>query len=332
MSGHNVLHHLYQAPFLIPDPGADGVLTVDRDKALFEITTEAGGEARTLAAPTKAGLECCVVHSVDGGDFTLTVNPPSTNRTCYGYNQDNATTIAFAHAGDYAIFKSIAIGSEIVWRAVAQEGTDASIEDLTVDTATITTATITTATIAAGTLTTAAIGGLVLTPAAVTAEHGAGAIGTAVAPSTTRYNMNGTIVTEIKVDLTGLKSKNDADDVIGKAATAGSYIGRYVVATTGIIYMAELICLETPAGGDDDINLVGATSATLTYDSDGAAEAVVIEGGNQVAGYVVQTLTPPVNGFAANDYLYLTAGTGDLDVVYTAGQLIVRLYGHAILA
>ena len=47
------------------------------------------------------------------------------------------------------------------------------------------------------------------------AQHGAGAIGTAFAPRTYRKTVDGTIITEIHVDLTGLDSSGLANDVIG---------------------------------------------------------------------------------------------------------------------
>jgi len=68
-------------------------------------------------------------------------------------------------------------------------------------------------------------------PVAVeTAEHGAGAVGTGVAPATYRYTRDGVIITEIQVDLAGLKCKGStAKDAIG--LTGAAYIGRYVTAT-----------------------------------------------------------------------------------------------------
>lgn len=160
-----------------------------------------------------------------------------------------------------------------------------------------------------------------------TAEHGAGVIGTGATPVTSRRTENGTIITETKIDLTGLASKDTANDVIGLAAGAVAYIGRNVVATNGVIYKAELICLETPAGGDDDVNVVAASSGTLEYDGAGGT-TYGVNGGDGAAGQVVQNL---VQGLTANHYFYLTAGTGDTAATYTAGQYIFRTYGHALL-
>jgi hypothetical protein len=305
---------MYRAPFLKTDPGGDGgVLTVDRWGAVFPITTT-GAHGRVLAAPTKAGLVATVVLEKDGGNLTLTVNP--TSGTVYGYNADNATTIVFADAGDYVTFMSIKVDSEYAWRVIAHEGTNVAGEDLTVDQLTATTATATTATVTT------------LNAPTVSAEHGAGVIGTAAAPVTSRRTVNGDIITEFKIDLTGLASKNTANDVIGLAAGGNAYIGRNVVATNGIIYKMELVCLETPAGGDNDINVVAAASGTLAYDGAGGT-TYGVDGGDQVAGQVV---VDEVQGLTADHYFYLTAGTGDTADTYTAGMFIVRWYGHALLA
>ena len=133
------------------DPGDAGTVAVDRYGAVLPVVTAGASETRVLAAPGKAGLLVTVVHDTDGGDFTLTVNP--TSGTCYGYNQDNETTIDFADAGDYVTFMSVKIGSEFAWRAIAQEGTTATVEEGTFDTVTATTLTATDATITNGTIT-----------------------------------------------------------------------------------------------------------------------------------------------------------------------------------
>jgi len=167
-----------------------------------------------------------------------------------------------------------------------------------------------------------------LTPAAETAEHGAGLIGTAAAPTTTRWTENGIIITDFKIDLTGLASVATANDVIGLAAGGDAYIRQYDPDVDGIIFKAELICIETPAGGDDDVNVVAAAAADLAYDSAGGT-TYGINGGDAAAGQVVQNL---VQGLTADHYFYLTAGTGDTAAAYTAGMFIFRTYGHALLA
>lgn len=306
-SAHRLLHDMYRAPFLMDDPGDAGTITADRDFGVVPITTTAA-ETATLAQPSKAGLFITVVLDVDGGDLTLTVTG--------GYNADAATSITFGDAGDFVLFYSIRVGASFYWRVVSHEGTNIASEDLTVDQLTATTATITTLT------------PTTLTAPTVAAEHGAGVIGTAAAPVTSRRTENGTIITEFKVDLTGLASVATANDVIGLAAGGNAYIGRNVVATNGIIYKMELVCLETPAGGDNDVNVVVASSGTLAYDGAGGT-TYGVNGGDAVAGQVVQNL---VQGLTADHYFYLTAGTGDTAATYTAGMFLVRWYGHAVLA
>lgn len=165
---------------------------------------------------------------------------------------------------------------------------------------------------------------------AVAAEHGAGAIGTSSfgAPQTRRWVDGGIIVTQIKVDLTGLASVATANDVIGLSAGGEAYIGRNVVATNGVIFKTSIAVLETPAGGDNDVNVVTNASAVLAYDGAGGTTYLVGDLGDLTVGKTVENLSPALT---EGDYFYLTAGTGDTAAAYTAGQYIVTLYGHAVL-
>ena len=161
-----------------------------------------------------------------------------------------------------------------------------------------------------------------------TAEHAAGAIGDGVAPVTYRYNApNGDIITEIRIDVSGLKSKDTAADAIGLATGVDAYLGQYTAAIFGILYKMELICLEAPVTGDDDINVIFNAAADLGYDD--AAGTTGLDAGVLALGESVDDLSP---GVSEDDYIYLTAGTGDVDNVYTAGMYIIRLYGHAVLS
>jgi len=158
----------------------------------------------------------------------------------------------------------------------------------------------------------------------VTAEHGPGAVGTGATPVTSRRTENGTIITEIKIDIEGFASVATANDVIGK--TGHAYIGRNVVATNGIIYKIEMICVEVPATGDTDINIVANSSGTLAADGAGG-EGYGVDAGTWTAGKTVQNL---VQGLTADHYFYLTQG-GTTAGTYTTGMFIIRLYGHPLL-
>lgn len=160
------------------------------------------------------------------------------------------------------------------------------------------------------------------------AEHGAGAIGTAAIPKTRRWTDRGVIITQTTFDLTGLASVATANDVIGLAAGGAAYIGRNVEATNGIIFKVELSCLETPTGGDNDVNVVANSSAALAYDGAGGT-TYLSDSGDLLKGQTIQNLLPALT---EGDYFYLTAGTGDTAGTYTAGMYVLTTYGHAVLA
>lgn len=162
-------------------------------------------------------------------------------------------------------------------------------------------------------------------------EHGPGAIGTAFAPRTYRWNApNGDIITEIHVDLTGLKGAgNTARDVLGLDSGA-SYIGKYVVGTYGVVYRVEMTCLEVPVGCGTltDLDLEAEASAALILDGI-CSDEVVIAGADMAAGAQVTNDAPSLT---ADRSFYLTEGDTSGDgTVFTAGQYIIRFYGHAVL-
>lgn len=167
-----------------------------------------------------------------------------------------------------------------------------------------------------------------LTPATEAAEHGAGSIGTAFPPVTRRWIEAGVIITQIKFDLTGLASVATANDVIGLAAGGAAFIGRNVVANNGIIFKTQFACIETPAGGDNDVNVVLSSTNNLAYDSAGGT-TYISNSGDLLAGQTIENLVPAIT---ANDYFYLTSGTGDTAATYTAGMYVLTLWGHALLA
>lgn len=313
MSGHNTLQEIKNAEHATLDPGSGVAIVVDRFNQVIPLTIAAStSETNTLAAPLSAGnrLRLFAASVGSGGSRTVTV--------ASAINQDGDTTIVFDAVDEWAILESVPVGSDVYeWRVTAAEGaTGGAGLDLVVDSLTATSASVTTLTVETVAVTVEA------------AEHGAGAIGTGVAPKTYRHTENGVIITEIKVDLEGLASVATANDVIGLAAGAlDAYLGQYVVATYGVVFKIELICLETPAGGDNDVNIVAASSGTLAYDEAGGT-TYGVNGGDAVAGQVVQNL---VQGLTANHYFYLTAGTGDTAATYTAGQFLIRLHGHPVL-
>jgi hypothetical protein len=136
---------------------------------------------------------------------------------------------------------------------------------------------------------------------------------------------NGNIIkTSIYIDLTGLRS-TAGGDIIGVDGTSNPcHIGQIVAGTSGTIFAGTVACLETPAGGDPDINIHSATEGTGVEDGaiSSLTETLLINAGNHAADAFKSLTAFP----AANEFLYLTAGaTTNAD--YTAGKLLIELLG-----
>jgi hypothetical protein len=166
----------------------------------------------------------------------------------------------------------------------------------------------------------------------VATEHGAGAVATSFAPITRRFTQNGVIITKIHFDLTGLVANGDtANDVIGLSAGGAAFIGRNVVSSNGIVYRAEIACIEVPAAASGtlttDIDIATNSAGNIAYDGAGGT-AKLFNTAAMVAGEQVLNIIPALT---ANDYFYLVeADTTASDCVFNAGQFVITLYGHAI--
>lgn len=130
--------------------------------------------------------------------------------------------------------------------------------------------------------------------------------------------------TTIVIDLAGLRG-TAANDIIGDDGTANAcHIGQITAARNGTIFAGKIECLETPAGSDPDIDLYSATEATGVEDQAITAltETQLINSGSHAANAFKSLTAFP----AADEYLYLVAGTG-VDADYTAGILVITLWG-----
>ena len=135
------------------------------------------------------------------------------------------------------------------------------------------------------------------------------------------------IRTNIIIDLTGLNS-SAAGDIIGKQATASSHLGQITASVSGTILFGEINCLETPAGGEPDIDLYSATVSTGTEDVaiSGLTETALLNTGADwtlTKDPMALTTVPPADG-----YLYLVGSGGGTDATYTAGKFLISLWGY----
>ncbi len=97
----------------IADPGNGGAIPVTAS-GVCAMTTLGDGETRTLAIPTFVGQESVLVHSVDGGDVTVTA--------ASAINVAGNTTMAFADVGDTIVLRGVGLGATRAWRVVANDG------------------------------------------------------------------------------------------------------------------------------------------------------------------------------------------------------------------
>lgn len=132
--------------------------------------------------------------------------------------------------------------------------------------------------------------------------------------------------TTIVIDVDGLNSGGTADDIIGADGVGVAHLGQITAARNGTIFAVEMMCLETPAGGDDDIDLWSADEDSGVEDTGISALSngvQLTDGGDLTSGSFAGTNGLPV----ANQYLYLVGKTGDADATYTAGILRIVLWG-----
>lgn len=136
--------------------------------------------------------------------------------------------------------------------------------------------------------------------------------------------------TTILVDLTGLASIATDNDIIG-VGTSAAHLGQITKAQNGTIFGGTMVCLETPAGGEVDINLWSANEATGVLDgliTGLTGELTVVDRAGDWAAGDVRTSGAVVP--AANQYLYLAVGTASTPTAgtYTAGKFLITLYGY----
>jgi len=127
----------------------------------------------------------------------------------------------------------------------------------------------------------------------------------------------------VVIDLTGLNSGGTAGDIIGVNGTANPcYIA--LIPSTYTVLGGRMTCLETPAGGDTDIDLYSAVEGTGVEDQAITAltETQIINAGAQTRGTVTYFSADP----AENTYFYLV-GQGTANATYTAGRFLVEVFG-----
>ncbi len=310
----------------IADPGTGNSFDVKgRSMVVVEMVSAAASETRTLPIPAATGQMMTIIHGVDGGDIDITVTS--------GYNEAGTTTMNTATAGDFVTFYSVKTAATTYrWRILGYEGftgiTEVEAGNQTIDgTLTVTGATTLSSTLAvtgASTLT----GLTSLDGNQMTAGTGI-TTGTDTVCVSSCVTTAGLIKTTVYLDLDGLRSTG-ADDVIGVDGTSlDCHLGQITSARSGTIVHGSITCIETPAGGDPDVDLYASTDSTGSESDDITALAgtgILLNHGDWtgvIATPILLTAFP-----AVNEYLYVGAGAAT-DVEYTAGIFLIELYGTA---
>ena len=152
--------------------------------------------------------------------------------------------------------------------------------------------------------------------------------------------INGEIVTTILVDIDGLSVGAGEKDVIGEDGVAAAYLTQITTAVNGVIYKAEMSCVETPAtlsgATTADIDLVSNSNSLAQgadYDSAGTAVVLIAATAGYKAGTHRQSAAGADFENVVDDYLYLAAGAapGGSGGRYGAGKFIIKLYGASFV-
>lgn len=148
--------------------------------------------------------------------------------------------------------------------------------------------------------------------------------GTGTVYETSVARNNGIVTTSIMIDLTGLNSGGTAGDIIGTNGAGVAYIARITTADNGTVFGVKMTCYELPAGGDTDIDLYSATEGTGVEDVaiSTLTETQIINSGTLALG-----TTAFGTDIVADQYLYLV-GQGTSNATYTAGRLLIEIFGY----
>ena len=95
----------------------------------------------------------------------------------------------------------------------------------------------------------------------------------------------------------------------------------------GLLVSAELICVETPTTGEDNIGVWYATNASGSGNNMDVGGTELIPA--QAMAIAKDAISGDVDVDLDNKYLYLVS-SGSSAGVYGAGKLVLRLYGYSV--
>ena len=156
-------------------------------------------------------------------------------------------------------------------------------------------------------------------------------------------NHNGHIITTGKIDIEGLTSDSTENAAIGDEGESNAYFMKLRHEDIGYVYFVSIVCVEAPAGGEVDLDLVfdeGTFAEGAVVGGDGDTDEVIIPAAadwtagmsrtSDNAGGTHITINGDGSKLGLDDmYVYLRVGTSSSPTngTYTAGKYVITLMG-----
>ncbi len=161
-----------------------------------------------------------------------------------------------------------------------------------------------------------------------TLDLGAGAGAAPMIARTTQHRLGQELITEIVIDL-GTSKGTIVDSGVGEplgVASAKATLGQLTVAKVGIVTEVRAVMTELPTGGVADIDLIFGNDSVNTDAAPAGSTSIMA--GLTAIGEDIST-TYDANELA-DKYLYVASGLAGGPTAYTAGKLVIYLYGFAV--
>lgn len=170
-------------------------------------------------------------------------------------------------------------------------------------------------------------------------SYSAGAVA-ATTPAYSQTRVGKEIISTIEIDLENLRvkgsTKGDAIALVGGSDGDYAFIAKYLQADMGVLYKAEAICMEVPAGTGTittDIDFAFHSSKAKEFDSLVQSTPQINVGasmGTLNNSVTVNLESNPSDG----DFLYIVEGdttaNDSTTNTYTAGKIALRLFGRVL--
>ena len=147
--------------------------------------------------------------------------------------------------------------------------------------------------------------------------------------------MGAEIISTILIDITGLTSTSGSDTIIGKGTDSSAFFFQINPSDYNIIIKIELVCLVSLTGKDPATNLTTYPPETIgvSYSTSDEASGSTISGTKiineeyQEPGLLSTSLGSTGISISSTTKLYLFSSYGSGNLVYNAGQFLVKIYG-----